>query len=254
MTKSLFEENGYLAECTAEIIAIEADGALILDQTVFYPTGGGQPGDSGWLYLEDGTELSIVTTQKSKEVAGNIRHLPAEGQAANLAKFTVGLSVQAKIDWQMRYRYMRYHTAMHLLCATIPCGVTGGQIAQDKARLDFDLGEHQIDKQQIQDSLNQLIAQDMPVTADWISDADLDRNPELVRTLSVQPPRGQGQVRLIRIDDTDLQPCGGTHLRRTGEVGAIEVRKIENKGKRNRRISLVLSAPDVNVTADVPQA
>lgn len=245
MTKPLYQENSYLAESSAEIIAIEADGALILDQTIFYPTGGGQPGDGGCLCLEDGTELIIATTQKSNEVSGNIRHVPAEGQEEKLAKFTVGITVQAIINWQMRYRYMRYHTAMHLLCATIPCGVTGGQIAQDKARLDFDLGDHQIDKQQIQDSLNQLIAQDKPVTADWVSDADLDRNPELVRTLSVQPPKGQGQVRLIRIEATDLQPCGGTHLHRTGEVGSIEVRKIENKGKRNRRISLVLSAPDL---------
>ena len=235
MTKDLFREDSYLKECKAEIVNINDQNGIILDQTVFYPTGGGQPGDSGVLLTEDGVEIAIETTVKSKENA-DIIHVPAEGQNLPIA----GTKVTAKIDWDQRYKYMRMHSAMHLMCAVIPCGVTGGQVGAEKSRLDFDIGEHNLDKDDITAKVNALIEADHQTDRMWITNAELDANPDLVRTMSVQPPRVGGQIRLIKIgDDVDLQPCGGTHISRTGEIGKIRVSKIENKGKRNRRVNIV---------------
>ena len=203
----------------------------------FLPDRGGQPGDSGRLLLEDGSEIKIVTTVTDRD-SGEIIHVPDEGQALSPA----GAKVQAEIDWDRRYRHMRMHTALHLLCAAVPCGVTGGQIGADKSRLDFDIGEATLDKEEITDILNRLVEEDHVVDNYWITEQELDDNPELVRTMSVQPPRGSGRVRLMKVGNgVDLQPCGGTHVKRTGEIGALRVSKIENKGKRNRRVNIVFT-------------
>lgn len=207
---------------------------ISLDRTVFYPTGGGQPGDSGTLRLADGGAIPI--TGAVKDGADGVLHLVAPDTAMP----PVGTKVTAEIDWDRRYRHMRMHTCMHLLCSIIHGGVTGGSIGDGKGRLDFDLPEPTLDKDAITEELNRLVQRDDPVAIRSISENELDRNPELVRTMSVQPPRGAGEVRVIDIEGTDRQPCGGTHVRRTGEIGRVAVTKIENKGKHNRRINLAL--------------
>jgi len=236
MTQELFRDDAYLKSCTANVVAINERGGIILDQTVFYPTGGGQPGDCGTIKFAD-SQVTIATTVKDRDT-GEIVHVPHEGQALPSARTTV----TAEIDWQSRYLHMRMHTALHLLCAVVPCGVTGGQIGAQKSRLDFDIGDTTLDKDAITEKLNALIDGDHKVTTEWISDDEMAQNPELVRTMSVQPPRGAGKVRLLKIGDTiDLQPCGGTHIQHTAEIGAVRVAKIENKGKRNRRVNIVLA-------------
>ncbi len=239
MTLDLFRNDAYQKTCEAEVIGINDLNGIILDKTIFYPTGGGQPGDSGTLTLPDGSNLEIATTVKSKENE-DIIHVPAEGQT--LPK--VGDQVTATIHWENRHIYMRMHSAMHLMCAVVPCGVTGGQVGKDKSRLDFDIGEHTLDKEEITNAINALIESDYPTKNMWITDEELGKNPELVRTMSVQPPRSSGKIRLVKIgDDIDIQPCGGTHVLRTGEIGPIRVSKIENKGKRNRRVHIVFDTP-----------
>lgn len=235
MTKALFRDDAYQKSCSAKIKEINDLNGIILDQTVFYPTGGGQPGDSGILILSDGSKIQIVTTVKSKE-NDDIIHVPAEGQKMPVA----GDQVTLELDWETRHKYMRMHSAMHLVCAVVPCGVTGGQCGAEKSRLDFDIGDHTLDKEQITSALNELIEADHPTDTIWITGEELDQNPELVRTMSVQPPRTGGQIRLVKVgQDVDLQPCGGTHVARTSEIGPIRVSKIENKGKRNRRVNIV---------------
>lgn len=237
MTEALFREDAYLKECDATVVAINDKGGIILDRTVFYPTGGGQPGDTGTLTDDNGTIIAIATTVKGSS-PDEIVHVPEEGQSLPAP----GTRIRAAIDWEKRYCYMRMHTAMHLMCAAVPCGVTGGQVGAEKSRLDFDIGDTTLDKEAIESTINTRIAEDHPVTSQWVSDNELDANPDLVRTMSVQPPRGSGHVRLMRIgDDVDLQPCGGTHVRQTGEIGPIKVAKIENKGKRNRRVNIVFA-------------
>ncbi|SHG28501.1 alanyl-tRNA editing protein [Cognatishimia maritima] len=237
MTQNLFRDDAYLRETTATVVGHTPEGGIILDTSVFYPTGGGQPGDSGHLVWGTGT-LSIATAVK----AGNddIALVPAEPVALP----PVGSEVIQRLNWERRYRHMRVHTALHLLSVVIPLPVTGGSIGTEKGRLDFDMPEALTDKDFIEHQLNQLIAQDLPVTQDWITDAELDANPSLVKTMSVQPPRGNGRVRLIRIgegaEQVDLQPCGGTHVARTGEIGHVQLGKIENKGRQNRRVNLLL--------------
>lgn len=231
MTEELFREDSYLRECEATVTAA-APGKVILDRTVFYPTGGGQPGDRGVLVLPDGSELTITDTVKDDS---GIAHLCDEGAALP----TTGTKVIARLDWDRRYLHMRMHSCMHLLCAVVPCGVTGGQIGSEKSRLDFDIGDQTLDKEQITLELNQLIEKDLPLSHRWISDEDLDASPDLVRTMSVQPPRGGGRIRLMEVEGTDLQPCGGTHVAHTGEIGRVAVSKIENKGKKNRRVNVV---------------
>lgn len=234
-TEELFREDSYLKSCEAKVVEINDRGGIVLDRTVFYPTGGGQPGDSGVLIGQDGSRTVIATTVKGD---GDIVHVPAERE--NLP--AVGATLTAEIDWVRRYRHMRMHSAMHLLCSIVPCGVTGGQVGEERSRLDFDVGDHTLDKEQLTEALNELVRADHPVAAEWITDEELDANPDLVRTMSVQPPRGSGRIRLLRIGDAvDLQPCGGTHIAHTGEIGPLLVSKIENKGARNRRVNIVFA-------------
>ncbi|RED50998.1 alanyl-tRNA editing protein [Aestuariispira insulae] len=235
MTEALYREDAYLRECSATVTAINDRGGIILDKTVFYPTGGGQPGDSGCFELPGGRRLVIATTVKG-DGPDEIIHVPAAEQDMP----AVGDQVKAVIDWERRYRHMRMHSAMHLMCSVVPCGVTGGQVGEAKSRLDFDIGDHVLDKEEITRSINELVENDELVSAQWILDAELDASPDLVRTMSVQPPRGSGRIRLVKIGEaTDLQPCGGTHVKRTSEIGRISVSKIENKGKRNRRVNII---------------
>jgi misacylated tRNA(Ala) deacylase len=231
----VFRENPYAAECQATVLAAGPEG-VVLDRTVFYPTGGGQPGDSGTLIGADGSEMPVAEAVKG---AGpeDVIHRLADGAALP----AVGSKVTARIDWARRHKHMRMHTTMHLLCSMIHHGVTGGQVGAEKSRLDFDSGDHVYDKEELTEKLNGLIAEDYPVVPRWIDESELDDNPDMVRTLSVQPPRGTGRIRLMAVGDgvIDLQPCGGTHVARTGEIGRVRVSKIENKGKRNRRIHIV---------------
>lgn len=230
----LFRDDAYLQECTATVTAADETG-IRLDRTVFYPMGGGQPGDIGQLILADGGVIEIVDALKG-ETINEVRHIPAPGSELP----AVGATVVARIDWPRRHRLMRMHTCLHLLCALIKGDVTGGQVGDGKGRLDFNLPDLALDKEQLTAELNKLIAGDHPVQARWISDAEMAAKPELVRTMSVKPPSGQGKVRLLDIVGVDLQPCGGTHVARTGEIGRAEISKIENKGKMNRRVNITL--------------
>ena len=239
MTEELFRGDAYLSACEATVLRAGPEG-IVLDRTVFYPEGGGQPGDTGVLTLPGGGAVAIADTRKDR-ASGEHRHVPAEGAALP----AVGDTVTCAIDWDRRYRHMRVHTAMHLMCAVIDGAVTGGQVGDGKGRLDFDLPDTALDKAAIGAALNDLIAADLPVGAEWIGDDELAARPDLVRTLSVKPPMGAGSVRLLRIGDAantvDLQPCGGTHVARTGEIGPVAIGKIENKGRRNRRVNLRLA-------------
>ncbi|MGO8918561.1 MAG: alanyl-tRNA editing protein [Stellaceae bacterium] len=230
MTALLFRDDAYLGRCEARVISADARG-IQLDRTVFYPQGGGQPGDCGALLLADGRSVAIADTRKG-DGADEVLHIPAPG--AELP--APGDAITAEIDWPRRHRLMRMHTCLHLLSAVVTGAVTGGQIADGKGRLDFDVPGEALDKVALTERLNALIAADHPAVARWISDAELVARPELVRTMSVKPPVGQGRVRLLDIAGVDLQPCGGTHIRRTGEIGPVAVVKIENKGRQNRRV------------------
>ncbi|MFQ5566747.1 MAG: alanyl-tRNA editing protein [Paracoccaceae bacterium] len=238
MTEPLYRDDAYLRECTATVTAINDRGGVVLDRTVFYPTGGGQPGDRGTL-VWDGGETPIATAVKG-ESAGEIVHVPAEGAALP----PVGAEVAARLDWETRYRYMRVHTGLHLLSVVIPLPVTGGSISAGKGRLDFDMPEAPADKEALERALNELIAADHPVRDQWITDAELAASPDLVKTMAVKPPMGQGRVRLLRIgpdgDAIDLQPCGGTHVRSTAEIGPVRFGKIEKKGRQNRRVAILI--------------
>jgi misacylated tRNA(Ala) deacylase len=235
MSALLFHEDGYLRSCNARVTSADARG-IQLDRTVFYPTGGGQPGDSGVLQLAAGPAITIVDTIKGA-LPDEVIHVPAPGSA--LPK--PGAELVAEIDWERRYRLMRMHTCLHLLCSVIPGSVTGGQISDGRGRLDFDVPGSSLDKEAITNRLNILIAEGHPVGPRWITDAELARQPELVRTMSVKPPSGTGRVRLMEIAGVDLQPCGGTHLRNTAEIGRVTVTKIENKGRQNRRVILAFA-------------
>jgi misacylated tRNA(Ala) deacylase len=232
MTEKLFQDDPRL-RATAATVQASAPEGVVLDRTVFYARGGGQPGDTGVLRW-DGGETPIADTVKGE--GETVLHLPAPGAALP----PVGATVQAEIDWDRRHKLMRMHTALHLLCTVIKgAAVTGGSVGADRSRLDFDL-PNPPPKESVEAGLNALIEADHPVRIEWVDEAVLDANPDLVRTMSVQPPRGAGRLRLMRIGDgetpVDLQPCGGTHVARTGEIGRIAVVKIENKGKQNRRI------------------
>ncbi len=237
MTELLFRQDAYLTETACRIIGHTDEGALIVDRSVFYATGGGQPGDSGMLEWSGG-RMPIATAIK---VEGGVALVPGEP----LAMPPVGAEARQQIDWGRRHRLMRMHTALHLLSVVIPLPVTGGQIGADRGRLDFDMEEPPADVAALEAALNALIEQDLPVTETWISDADLLANPGLVKTLRVMPPVGQGRVRLVRIglgdDQVDLQPCGGTHVARTGEIGRAEIGRIEKKGRQNRRVLISLT-------------
>jgi misacylated tRNA(Ala) deacylase len=236
-TELLFRADPYLAAADCRIIGHTAEGGLIVDRSVFYPTGGGQPGDSGHLDWGGG-QVPVATTIR---VEAGIALIPAEP----VAMPPVGAPARQLLDWGRRHRHMRMHSALHLLSVVIPLPVTGGQIAADRGRLDFDMPDPPGDPAAIQGVLNSLIARDLPVVEDWITDAELEANPGLVKTMSVRPPMGQGRVRLIRIGtgegQIDLQPCGGTHVARTAEIGRVEIGKIEKKGRQNRRVTLHLA-------------
>jgi misacylated tRNA(Ala) deacylase len=240
MSEALFQQDAYLATCTAQVDSINERGGIILDQTIFYATGGGQPGDSGTMTLADGSSIDIATTVYGED-RSQIVHVPAEGSALPAA----GEQVTLHLDWPRRHRLMRVHTALHLMCALVPYPVTGGQIGEDGGRLDFDIDNPDaIDKDELTAKLQQLVAADHKVSQRWITDAELDANPGLVRTMSVQPPRGSGRVRLVAIGEdgaVDLQPCGGTHVASTAEIGNISITKVEKKGRNNRRFRLALA-------------
>lgn len=232
MTEELFREDAYLKSCEATVTAV-GEGGIELDATVFYYTSGGQPGDTGTLTKADGVVVEISDTRKDRD-SGAILHVPTEGAPA----LSVGDKVTAAIDWDRRYRFMRMHTCMHLLCSVIDGGVTGGSISDGKGRIDFDLPVLDLDKEAIAAEINQRIEENVPVSSSWISEEEMAANMDMVRTMSVKPPSGQGRVRLINVEGVDLQPCGGTHVKATGEIGPIRVGKIENKGKHNRRVNL----------------
>jgi len=232
MTEEVFREDAYAKSCEATVIAT-VDGGAILNRTVFYPEGGGQPGDTGVLRLESGEEATVINTVKG--AGDTIVHTLDEG--ARLP--AVGETVFAEIDWDRRHAHMRMHTCLHLLCALIDGGVTGGSISEAKGRLDFDLPDTALDKEQITADLNDLIAADHSTSSSWITDEEMAAREELVRTMSVKPPMGKGRVRLMEVAGVDLQPCGGTHVRSTSEIGAVRIGKIENKGKHNRRVNVL---------------
>jgi len=231
MTEALFRRDAYARSCTAKVIGVDGN-RVELDRTVFYPTGGGQPGDRGVLLTAEGGRLEVIDTVKGEGPA--VLHVLAEGVMPPV----VGAEVSAEIDWSRRYRLMRFHTGLHLLCAVVNAPVSGGRMAEDKAHLDFDIEMDQLDAARIEAQLNALVTADTPVEAGEISDAELEANPGLVKTMSVQPPRGQGSVRTIHIPGVDLQPCGGTHLRQTGEIGPLKVVRIRSEGKRNKRVTI----------------
>ena len=227
-TEELFREDAYRTESPARVVACDARG-IVLDRTVFYPRGGGQAGDSGALVRGDGSAIAITDTVKG-EAPGEILHVAA-------TPLDSGESVTARIDWERRHRHMRFHTATHLLCAIVPHPTNGCSITADYARLDFDMVEP-LDRDHLERELARLVAEAHDIRTIWISDEELDAKPELVRTMSVKPPRGVGRVRLLEIDGVDLQPCGGTHVANTREIGALRIAKIEKKSARSRRVVL----------------
>ena len=233
-TDCLFREDSYLKSCEARVVALTEQGGIVLDRTVFYANSGGQPGDTGVLTTSDGRAIRIDNAVYTDAAKSEIAHVPATGAPA----LNIGDVVTAAIDWDKRYARMRMHTALHLLSAALPYAVTGGSVGDTEGRLDFDIPEAGLDKDAITQQLAEMIAADARVTARWIADAELEANPGLVKTMSVKPPMGTGRVRLIEIDGLDLQPCGGTHVRATGEIGAVRVTTIEKKGKQNRRVRL----------------
>jgi len=231
MTEHLFRHDSYLKECDAVVTAVD-DDAIVLNRSIFYPMGGGQPGDTGTIRWADGS-ATVVDTRYGE--GGAIRHVVGE----DAPKPKIGDDVQAELDWDRRYRHMRMHTALHLLGSVLQYGVTGGSISAEKSRLDFDM-QDAVDKEAVSKALTALVEGNHAVSCRWITDEELDAQPDLVRTLSVQPPKGAGKIRLLEIEGVDLQPCGGTHLNSTGEVGQVRIGKVENKGKHNRRFNIHL--------------
>lgn len=238
MTEMLFRSDAYRTQAPGVVTALTDRGGVVLDASLFYATGGGQPGDTGRITW-DGGEMAVATTVKGQ--GDDIVLVPPEGAALP----ALGTAVTQHLDWDTRYRYMRIHTALHLLSVVIPLPVTGGSISADKGRLDFDMPDAPEDKLAIEAALNALAVRDLAVSEKWITEAELDANPSLVKTMSVQPPRGAGRIRLIGIGDgedrVDLQPCGGTHVARTGEIGMLKIGKIEKKGARNRRVAVTFA-------------
>lgn len=234
-TTPLFRDDAYLKSCEATVLGVNERGGIVLDRTVFYATGGGQPGDKGVLKA-GGAEIAVATAVKG-EVPDEIVHVPAEPGVLPEA----GQAVAAEIDWETRYRRMRIHSALHLLSCVLPFPVTGGQISDDYGRLDFKIEGAVPPKEEIADKLNELISGNHPISTEWITDEELNANPGLVKTMSVKPPAGAGRVRLVRIGEIDLQPCGGTHVLNTSEIGSLIVPKMESKGAQNRRVRIAFA-------------
>jgi len=237
MTETLFRADAYLAEASGHVIAHTPEGGVVLDASIFYPAGGGQPGDSGRIEWRGGAMI-VATTVKGQ--GAQIALVPADPRPLP----PIGTQVHQALDWPRRFRLMRMHTALHLLSVVIPLPVTGGMIGETRSRLDFHMPEAPTDRDTLEAYLNQMVDDDLPVTETWIGEAELDSQPSLVKTLSVKPPRGAGRIRLIQIgegpEQVDLQPCGGTHVARTSEIGALRLGKIESKGRMNRRVYLHL--------------
>ena len=235
MTKEIFRDDAYAQSCTANVLEADERG-VILDRTVFYSEGGGQPGDTGTITTADGSSVQVVGTYKDRDGRG-ILHVLAEGENP----LTAGTEVTAEIDWDRRYKHMRMHSCLHLLCSLVDGGVTGGSISVEKSRLDFDLEDVTLDKEDLTAGLNRLVEENHCLSASWINDEEMEAQQDLVRTMSVKPPTGTGKVRLMHVEGIDLQPCGGTHVKASGEIGQVRVSKIENKGKHNRRVNIVLT-------------
>ena len=235
-TDCLFRDDSYLKDCDATVVAIEPNGGIVLDRTVFYAASGGQPADKGVIVTKSGDRIEIANVVFTDPGKTTIAHVPAPGAPP----VGLGDTIKATIDWPTRHARMRMHTALHLLSAVLPYPVTGGSIGEAESRLDFDIPDAGLDKDAITARLAEMIATNAGVTSRWISDAELEANPALVKTMSVKPPMGTGRVRLIEIAGLDLQPCGGTHVRSTAEIGAVRVTQIEKKGKQNRRVRLAL--------------
>lgn len=242
-TEPLFRDDAYRKSCDATVLGINDRGGIVLDRTVFYATGGGQPGDRGVLKAagndggNDGAAQIAIATAVKGETPDEIVHVPAEPSALP----EPGQTIEALIDWETRYRRMRIHTALHLLSCVLVHPVTGGQISDDYGRLDFDIEGAVPPKDELSDQLNALISGNHPVTTEWITDDELAAKPELVKTMSVKPPVGAGRVRLVRIGEVDLQPCGGTHVANTSEIGPMVIAKVESKGARNRRVRVAFA-------------
>ena len=238
-TDCLFRDDSYLKQCEARVLTITEQGGIVLDRTVFYAASGGQPGDSGALAAADGTRVVIDNAIYIDAAKTEIAHVPAQVlQEFGAPALKVGDAVTALIDWEKRYGRMRMHSALHLLSAVLPYAVTGGSVGESEGRLDFDIPDAGLDKDALTAKLAEMVASNAAVSSRWISDAELEANPGLVKTMSVQPPLGSGRVRLIEIEGFDLQPCGGTHVRGTAEIGTVRVTQIEKKGKLNRRVRL----------------
>lgn len=237
-TDCLFREDSYLKDCDATVVTINADGGIVLDRTVLYANSGGQPADKGMLLTNKGASIPLANVVYVDQAKTEIAHMPAAGFPP--VPLEVGDKVQAALEWPSRHARMRMHTALHLLSAVLPYPVTGGSIGDAESRLDFDIPEAGLDKDEITAKLAEMIKVDAPVQSRWITDAELEANPTLVKTMAVKPPMGTGRVRLIEIVGLDLQPCGGTHVRSTAEIGAVRVTQIEKKGKLNRRVRLAL--------------
>jgi misacylated tRNA(Ala) deacylase len=235
MTELLFREDAYLHSATAQVVAADARG-VVLDRTIFYPLGGGQPGDTGLLLRASGEPLTVTDTRKGEQ-PGSVLHMLAPAQSLP----EPGETLTLQIDWPRRHRLMRLHTALHVLSCVVRAPVSGGNIAPDRGRLDFDIDMSLLDAQRIEQQTNELLARSVATATVWITDAELDAQPELVKTMSVQPPRGAGRIRLLEIPGIDLQPCGGTHVRNIVEIGEIRVLRIRNEGKRNKRVEIALA-------------
>jgi misacylated tRNA(Ala) deacylase len=235
VTRELFREDAYLKSAQSTVVAAGEQG-IVLDATIFYAMGGGQPGDTGTLRLPDGSLLRVTDTRRGA-VPGEIVHLVEPGTAMPAP----GTPVVMEIDWDRRHRHMRMHTCLHVLTAVVPGPVNGGSVREDSGRLDFDLQGERLDKVEIEAKLNELLARGAPVSTEWVSDEELASRPELVKTMSVKPPMGFGRVRLLRIEGIDLQACGGTHVAHISEIGRVLVTKIESKGKQNRRVSIAFA-------------
>lgn len=245
MIDALYQSDSYLRTADLPIVGLHDDGVLV-ERSIFYPQGGGQPGDQGKLELANGEMLRVHTTRYGPD-RSSILLVLRDGEAPlpeALGAVSAGTTLTGHVDWALRYRFMRVHTALHLLSVVMPYPVTGGQISDGDGRLDFDIADAALDKDALNAQLQALVDGDHPVSQEWITDAELDAQPDLVKTMSVKPPRGSGKVRLVRIGNVDLQPCGGTHVQSTTEIGKVEIRKIENKGKQNRRVRIRLSSDD----------
>ncbi len=237
MTEFLFRSDSYLRTAPARVESLLPDGGIVLDRTIFYASSGGQPGDIGVLEAADGRRIAIAATVHPEGDKTRIAHVPAEGGGP----LSPGDEVTAVLDWDRRYRLMRMHTALHLLSVVFPFPVTGGSVGEDKGRLDFDMPDVPENLHELESRLNEMVAGNHAVTDEWITDEQMAANANLIKTMKVKPPMGQGRVRLVRIGDVDLQPCGGTHVRNTAEIGPLRLGKIEKKGAINRRVALLFA-------------